>query len=1358
MRIANPLLAVRQTRFGSRLPGVAMMAAFLLIAGNLSATTVNWISGGPNPSESGLTAQGAGYVDGDITTEAEYNTPRGVAVDVTGNYVILADQGNNVIRVLEFDDNQTFTLGAYVGINLVTNFCSNPVGVAIDSSDNIFVLNHGNGKNGTVLEIVNATGNLITNAVNLTNANGIALDPSDNIYVTVNSNALLEITSPGVSNVVATVRQPGASLQGLVVKRSGVSAGLIAVCDSARNGIYLINPNTSVVTTNAGFHGQGDFTSAGDTAPSNAVAFFQPTSVTEAGDGTLVVTDFGNNRVKAVLANGSVTNLYGVASNYWTSPYPGFQDGTVEVPDNKLQPGGVANVQARMPYGVAFAPDGSVYVTEDYYHIIRHVTGVGFPPPPPPAPAPPTGLTVTTNSSGILLTWTASVNATNYNVERATSSGGPYTIIGTTTTTSFTDVNVVPGTPYFYIVSASNAGGVSGNSAEVTVTIPIPPPPPPTIGWYDFEGNTLTGFYSVLHPVSPGNPYVANNPLLIAINPTTNGVSTLYITTPPYTNNTPVATVTNNGHTPPIYEDNQLYGSPNVNPLPQLPLSNGVVTIEAVNVNGVGEPSAIASASFKFQVGTPTILGINAAQFTNTDVTTNIIFYYTLDGTDPTNAPASQQVPSTNGMFVFSLNGTTNIFFQVRAIGSGPDTNYVMSGIAQQDFAPGSFVPNTISFGFASGEASSDFVASPGQTFYAPVTLSILPGTTMYSLQFNMVVTNGPVLGPPLALSTSDFSFTSMLEQPDPTNSALFLTIPPEGVDQTLTLQSLQFYNLAENLMGVGWLERAGKTNLYNTLSQDLIAYSQAHDDTFLQANGKIIVGGLSFPVPNTAVPGQTYQIQIGRPSATSDGIGAPGSDVFIFAPTNGSLGGGSPINALKTVTVGSRGYIAGDCYPFRWFNAGDFGDSNLDNADVEQVFEAACYSLNAPPTASDFLDSMNSCGELGLPVGNYLVPDPFPAVPPSLGSDDTTIDQMVFGDGSGTPNETAFLNLDVNDVYVTLVRSLDPGRTWYYRFWTNDVANGYQGLAAIPVPNVFNPGVVKQSSSTKKIQPAIIFTPAPISITNTPAVNFSSTDFLATAGQVLNIPVTAKVFGSYPLRVAMLNISVVPLDGSPPLTAPASFAPNGTNAALGTPYITSAKGNGNYAAAWLNSTITGISNNATIGTLTVTIPTNATKLSSYAIHFDHASGSPNGIVLFPKHALTGLITLSSRTNSYYNDGIPDSWRLRYFGTIYNLLSVSNANADGTPFNNWQKYIAGLDPTDPTSQLAAGSDQPMAKNQQDSVIDWPSVNGKKYIIQRSQALFPAVWSGVATNTGTGGYMEIHDSPTNKFRFYRVSVQ
>ncbi len=453
-------------------------------------------------------------------------------------------------------------------------------------------------------------------------------------------------------------------------------------------------------------------------------------------------------------------------------------------------------------------------------------------------------------------------------------------------------------------------------------------------------------------------------------------------------------------------------------------------------------------------------------------------------------------------------------------------------------------------------------------------------------------------------------------------------------------------------------------------------------------------------------------------------------------------------------MTVGSASYIVGDCYPFRWFNAGDFGDTNLDNADVEQVFEAACYGLNSPAfqaPGSDFFDSMDSAGGGYTDNGyGYLQPAGPDPVPPSAWFDgnDTTINLMPFGNGV----------LDISDVYVTFRRSLDPSLTWYRRFHTNDLANGYQGLAAIAVPNVFNPSAVKEPSGGKTLQPALNPAPAPVSITNTPSVNFTTADFVATAGQTLYIPVTASVFGKYPLRVAMLNISVVPLDGSPLLTVPVSFTPNDTTTALGAPYIVSSKGYGNYAAAWLDSTIMGISNNAVIGTLTVTIPTNATSLSSYAIHFDHASGSPNGLASFPKHTLTGLITLSSRTNSYYNDGISDSWRLRYFGTVHNLLSVSNADADGTPFNNWQKYRAGLDPTDPTSQLAASLDQPMAQSQQDSVIDWPSVGGKTYIVQRSPALFPAVWTGVATNIGTGGYMEIHDSPTNTFRYYRVSVQ
>ena len=58
------------------------------------------------------------------------------------------------------------------------------------------------------------------------------------------------------------------------------------------------------------------------------------------------------------------------------------------------------------------------------------------------------------------------------------------------------------------------------------------------------------------------------------------------------------------------------------------------------------------------------------------------------------------------------------------------------------------------------------------------------------------------------------------------------------------------FTNSSIDLLGVGWLERTLETNLYNTLSQQLITYSQAKDDLFLSSGGKVIVGGYSLGRP----------------------------------------------------------------------------------------------------------------------------------------------------------------------------------------------------------------------------------------------------------------------------------------------------------------------------------------------------------------------------------------------------------------------------------------------------------------------------------------------------------------------------
>ena len=264
---------------------------------------------------------------------------------------------------------------------------------------------------------------------------------------------------------------------------------------------------------------------------------------------------------------------------------------------------------------------------------------------------------------------------------------------------------------------------------------------------------------------------------------------------------------------------------------------------------------------------------------------------------------------------------------------------------------------------------------------------------------------------------------------------------------------------------------------------------------------------------------------------------------------------------------------------------------------------------------------------------------------------------------------------LDVCDVYVTFRRSLDPSLVWWRPLLDQRCSGCRVGRGQ---PAAKDLGIPLQPKAT------------PAFLTNPPSVNFAAGDIVASAGQTVYIPITARIFGDYPLRVLMLNLSVEPLDGSPALTSPVQFTPN---AALGSPTMSSSTGNGNYSATWLNNAIAGLTGTATLGTLTVTIPANAPSSAAYAIHFDHASASPNGIASFPKQTLTGLILLSDRSGSSYSDGIPDSWRLRYFGTVNNILSQAAADADGDGASNWHEYVAGTDPTDPKSVLRASTDQ-----------------------------------------------------------------
>jgi subtilase family serine protease len=92
---------------------------------------------------------------------------------------------------------------------------------------------------------------------------------------------------------------------------------------------------------------------------------------------------------------------------------------------------------------------------------------------PPPTP---TSLTARGGDTKVTLSWSSSLGATRYNVKRSLTPGGPYTSINAAVQgPAYTDTNVTNGTAYYYVVSASNFDGESGDSNEASATPQIPP-------------------------------------------------------------------------------------------------------------------------------------------------------------------------------------------------------------------------------------------------------------------------------------------------------------------------------------------------------------------------------------------------------------------------------------------------------------------------------------------------------------------------------------------------------------------------------------------------------------------------------------------------------------------------------------------------------------------------------------------------------------------------------------------------------------------------------------------------------------------------------------------------------------------
>lgn len=131
--------------------------------------------------------------------------------------------------------------------------------------------------------------------------------------------------------------------------------------------------------------------------------------------------------------------------------------------------------------------DGSLYADYDGFRVVYpgdtasvfsdHAQVMNEKSVPLTIPDIPENVTAEPFDQKVELTWSEAKAADTYNVKRSESAGGPYqTVASEIEETNYTDTELVNGTTYYYVVSASNSLGESPNAAEVNATPDLFPP------------------------------------------------------------------------------------------------------------------------------------------------------------------------------------------------------------------------------------------------------------------------------------------------------------------------------------------------------------------------------------------------------------------------------------------------------------------------------------------------------------------------------------------------------------------------------------------------------------------------------------------------------------------------------------------------------------------------------------------------------------------------------------------------------------------------------------------------------------------------------------------------------------------
>ena len=433
--------------------------------------TITTFVGGPARGFSG---------DNGPATAARLGGPRGVAVDSNGN-VYLADSSNNRIR--KVDTSGTITTFADAGI-------SGPYGIAVDSGGNVYVAQDhsvlkadvstdpptistlaGGASSGFSGDTMTAT------AAMLNEPRGVAVDSSGNVYIADSGNERIRkinvSADPPTINTIAGTGTAGfnetANQQATDSQLDNPfdvavdSSGNVYIADYFNHRIRKIDVSADppTISTLAGTGTQGF---SGDGGQATAAKLTRPGGVAVASDGTVYIADLGNNRIRAVATNGTITTVAGTGRGSFARA---GRDGG---------PATAANLFT--PEKVAVSSTGAVYIAELNGYRIRVLTTNGQPRAGDTSPTTPTGTPVTI---------TVPVSDPNNDMLTVTVTTPP---ANGTTTVSGTTIHYTPnagfsGVDTFEYTVSDGQGGSTTATVRVGVGVGAPPPPPrrpPTTG------------------------------------------------------------------------------------------------------------------------------------------------------------------------------------------------------------------------------------------------------------------------------------------------------------------------------------------------------------------------------------------------------------------------------------------------------------------------------------------------------------------------------------------------------------------------------------------------------------------------------------------------------------------------------------------------------------------------------------------------------------------------------------------------------------------------------------------------------------------------------------------------------------